>query len=77
MAIADDGIGINPAYVSGSPQGNGITGLVRRIRELNGTVAIMPLGGGTSAEIGIPLRAGATIPVEKNVVPHATLLPRI
>jgi signal transduction histidine kinase len=77
MAIADDGIGINPAYVSGSPQGNGITGLVRRIRELNGTVAISPLDRGTSVEIGIPLRAGATVPVEKNAAPRATLSPHI
>ena len=65
--IVDDGIGIDPAYVSGSPQGNGIRGLLRRMRELNGTVSIKPLAKGTSVEIRMPLRADAARTPAMNV----------
>ncbi len=64
--IVDDGVGINPAYVSGSPQGNGINGLVRRIGDLNGAVSIKPQATGTCVEITMPLRAGVTIPPAKS-----------
>jgi signal transduction histidine kinase len=59
MTIADDGVGIDPSYVAGSPEGNGIVGLVRRVGELNGTVSIKPLARGTFVEIRIPLWANA------------------
>jgi signal transduction histidine kinase len=76
--IIDDGVGIDPAYVSGSPRGNGIRGLMRRIGELNGTVSIKPLDNGTSVEIAMPLRpAGAGSPTtdvtaqpDRHAVPH-------
>lgn len=55
--IADDGVGIDPAYVDGSPQGSGIRGLLRRVSEINGTVSIMPLKQGTAVKITIPMRA--------------------
>jgi len=77
--IVDDGVGINPAYVTGSPHGNGISGLIRRIGELNGSVTIKPLAKGTFVEITLPLRADATIPPANSVAeaPHATPLPHI
>jgi signal transduction histidine kinase len=77
MVISDDGTGIDPAYVSGSPQGNGIIGLMRRISDLNGTVAIKPLVKGTSVEIGIPLRANVAAPSRANAESRGTLLPHI
>ncbi len=70
MVIIDDGIGINPAYTSGSPQGNGISGLILRIGELHGTVSIRPLAKGTSVEITMPFRADAAIPPAKNPRQH-------
>ena len=77
--IVDDGIGINPAYVSGSPRGNGISGLMRRIGELDGTVSIKPLAKGTSVEITMPLRAGAAIPPAKDAAtaPRGAPLPHV
>lgn len=55
--IADDGVGIDPAYVEGSPQGSGIRGLLRRVSEINGTVSITPRAKGTAVKITIPMRA--------------------
>lgn len=55
--IADDGVGIDPAFVEGSTQGSGIRGLLRRVSEINGTVSISPLAKGTSVRISIPMRA--------------------
>ncbi len=77
--IVDDGVGIDPAYVSGSPQGNGISGLMRRIGELNGSVSIEPLAEGTFVEIALPLRADAAITPGKGVAtaPRNTPLPHV
>jgi len=73
MTIVDDGLGIDPAYVHGSLQGNGLRGLMRRIGELNGTVSIVPLSKGTSVEIKLPLRAGSaeTPATRSRERPHA------
>jgi len=55
-SISDDGVGIAAAHIAGSPQGNGLRGLMRRLGELNGTLSLQRLGKGTVAEIHIPLK---------------------
>ena len=67
MVIADDGIGIDPAYASGRAQGNGIPGLMRRIGEINGTVLVKPQANGTLVQISIPLRRKAILQSGKEV----------
>jgi signal transduction histidine kinase len=54
--ITDDGIGIDPVHLAGSPNGNGLRGLIRRCGELNGTLSLQRPGKGTVAEIRIPLK---------------------
>ena len=77
MVITDDGIGINPAHASGSTRGNGITGLIRRIGEINGTVSVEPQGQGTSVEISIPLHTKAVVQKDIETELHKTALPHI
>jgi len=69
--IADDGIGIAPAHVAGSPNGNGLRGLMRRLGELNGTLSLRRSDKGTVAEIRIPLkRASASGALRRNDEPE-------
>lgn len=64
--ITDDGIGIDPVHMAGSPNGNGLHGLMRRCAELNGKLTFYRPDKGTVAEIHIPL--------QRNVSPE---IPRI
>jgi len=69
--IADDGIGIDAAHLEGRPTGNGLRGLLRRVRDANGHVAIRRLPAGTAVEITIPLRAAtAAAPQASAPDPH-------
>jgi signal transduction histidine kinase len=79
MVIADDGVGIDPAYASGRAQGNGIPGLMRRISKIDGTVSITPQAKGTSVRILIPLRAKVALQPAEDVgaKPCDAPLPRI
>jgi signal transduction histidine kinase len=55
--MMDDGIGIDPAHTAGSPHGNGLRGLIRRLTELDGTLSIRRGARGTIVEVHIPLKA--------------------
>lgn len=58
--ITDDGVGIDTVHMAGSPNGNGLRGLMRRCGELNGTLSLQRPGKGTVAEIRIPLKRSAS-----------------
>jgi signal transduction histidine kinase len=60
--IADDGVGIDAAFLAGSPSGNGLRGLMCRLGELRGTLTVQRAAKGTSVDIRIPLTAEATRP---------------
>ena len=70
MAIADDGIGINPASAAGHAQGNGISGLMRRIGDIEGTMSLEPKASGTLVRISIPLRAKIFVHPSKDADPE-------
>lgn len=70
MAIADDGIGINPASAAGHAQGNGIPGLMRRIGDIEGTVSLEREANGTLVRISIPLRAKTFLRSSKDADPE-------
>jgi signal transduction histidine kinase len=53
--ISDDGIGIDPAQTTGSPNGHGLRGLIQRVNAIDGRAVIRPLPAGTTVEITIPL----------------------
>jgi signal transduction histidine kinase len=57
--IADDGVGIDAAFLAGSPTGNGLRGLIRRLGELRGTLTVQRAAKGTRVDIRIPLTAEA------------------
>jgi signal transduction histidine kinase len=73
--IADDGMGIDPAYAEGSPQGNGIRGVLRRVSEVNGTVSIKPLAKGTAVSLSIPMHSAPSSArsgdSDSRIAPHA------
>lgn len=58
-AISDDGIGIDPARITGSPNGHGLRGLIQRVDAVAGNAIIRPSPGGTTVEITVPLAAQA------------------
>ena len=53
--IVDDGVGIDPTQVSGTPNGYGLRGLIQRVGGVNGTAIIRPSAAGTVIEITIPV----------------------
>ena len=62
-AISDDGVGIDPARITGSPSGHGLRGLIQRVDAVAGSTIIRPSLAGTRVEITIPL---ATQPRERH-----------
>jgi signal transduction histidine kinase len=57
LTVQDDGIGFNPASVSG---GLGLLGMGERVRELDGNLTVMSAAGrGTILKVEVPLPAGA------------------
>lgn len=60
LSVIDDGIGIDAAHVDGSQNGNGLRGLIRRVRDVDGIVSVRPLTPGTMVEIAIPLQVAPT-----------------
>jgi signal transduction histidine kinase len=59
ITITDDGIGIDPANANGSPHGSGLRGIIRRLTDLGGLFAVLPVSTGSAFDIRIPLVADA------------------
>ncbi len=59
ITIADDGIGIDPAHANGSAHGSGLRGIIRRLTDLGGSFAVLPISRGSAFVINIPLTADA------------------
>ncbi|MGB3448340.1 MAG: ATP-binding protein [Xanthobacteraceae bacterium] len=59
ITIADDGIGIDPANANGSAHGSGLRGIIRRLTDLGGSFAVLPISRGSAFVINIPLTADA------------------
>ena len=59
IAIADDGIGIDPANAQGSAHGSGLRGIIRRLADLGGSFTVLPAANGSAFNIDIPLAADA------------------
>jgi hypothetical protein len=57
ITITDDGIGIDPANANGSPHGSGLRGIIRRLTDLGGLFAVLPVSTGSAFDIRIPLVA--------------------
>jgi signal transduction histidine kinase len=58
VSVTDDGVGLNPGR---HRNGLGLRGIDERVRELDGTMAILQeAGGGTTVAVRLPLPAGVT-----------------
>jgi signal transduction histidine kinase len=58
VSVTDDGVGLNPGR---RRNGLGLRGIDERVRELDGTMAILQeAGGGTTVAVRLPLPAGVT-----------------
>lgn len=69
IRITDDGIGLDPANANGNAQGNGLRGIIRRLDDLGGSFAALPVARGSAFEIRIPLIADAVATDDANE-PH-------
>ena len=58
VSVSDDGVGLNPVR---RRNGLGLRGIDERVRELEGTMTILPhAGGGTTVAVQLPLPAATT-----------------
>lgn len=73
--ISDDGIGIDPARTTGSPNGHGLRGLIQRVNGVDGRAVIRPLPIGTTVEITIPLAPNQTARPDSSATPNAAAHP--
>jgi signal transduction histidine kinase len=69
ICIADDGIGVGPTNANGGAQGNGLRGIIRRLTDLGGSFAALPVARGSAFEIRLPLMAEAVATGDANE-PH-------
>ena len=69
IRITDDGVGLDPANANGNAQGNGLRGIIRRLDDLGGSFAALPVARGSAFEIRIPLIADAVATGDANE-PH-------
>lgn len=67
--ITDDGIGINPAFTTGTPNGHGLRGLIQRVDDVGGTTIICPSSVGTVVEITLPIVSRPVLNPDTGVAP--------